>query len=632
MTGGPDGKLTCWLKNKARAEFSLHVKDLRAMKVIARDETGMMTCALDAPNDPLFSNQAVKQWQIVTAGGASYHVNIRSDLLRNQSDIQLRVAMVAGDGVIRESVLNWEDSDNLKVTDSTLQNTGPFTLGGNGDVPGVISLDCLDGFIVAGTDGNDIWEVDADPQVMVEGQSGAVTGIAPHPLRPNLYCTACGDGSVYVWDSVLRKSLRSFEIRRGRDSHGPGVQNAPRTNDNLKVRGKKPIMKAGELLRPKVCCFSNQGDLFAIGTGGDFGGVVGSPDHPDKGGVIQVFAVTAEMFQPEELHDGEAEWAPTKLCELHEAAEGIEAVRFSPDGRLLAAADRDNFINIYNVEDGFRRVGKCVGHSSAVLQVDWSADGKMLMSNSMDHEVKYWDRRGRPTADQTQRDQIWDSWTCQLGFPVMGIWDDNMDGTDINSVHRSQRGGHLVATDDSGGVRLLNYPCVIDKAPAKVYGGHCSHVPNVRWLAGDKQVVSVGGHDQTLFQWVVEGDDDTPPDYGVAAKGADKAALAAARRDNEKKEEQDREEERYQQKLTHRTRPNRSGRQPGSGAGVREALGKVAGAGAGKLRVNLRVKELQGVVRSYSEQLRVLQSEINDLELEQIMDAERDDAIVAAES
>ena len=87
MTGGPDGKLTCWLKNKARAEFSLHVKDLRAMKVIARDEAGIMTCALDAPTDPLFSNQAVKHWRIVTAGGASHHVIILLDPFKKQLDI-----------------------------------------------------------------------------------------------------------------------------------------------------------------------------------------------------------------------------------------------------------------------------------------------------------------------------------------------------------------------------------------------------------------------------------------------------------------------------------------------------------------------------------------------------------------
>ena len=74
-------------------------------------------------------------------------------------------------------------------------------------------------------------------------------------------------------------------------------------------------------------------------------------------------------------------------------------------------------------------------------------------------------------------------------------------------MHRSSRGGHLVAADDSGQVHLLNYPCVIDKAPRKELGGHCSHVPNVRWLAGDRRVVSAGGHDRTLFQWAVEGDD-----------------------------------------------------------------------------------------------------------------------------
>jgi hypothetical protein len=95
VTGGPDGKLTCWKKNKAHtlkaetpeatgAEFSLHVKDLRAMKVIARDETDMMICAQDAPGNPLFSNQAVKQWRIVTAGGAPHQVRACLDLSQKQ--------------------------------------------------------------------------------------------------------------------------------------------------------------------------------------------------------------------------------------------------------------------------------------------------------------------------------------------------------------------------------------------------------------------------------------------------------------------------------------------------------------------------------------------------------------------
>eukprot|EP00959_Pyramimonas_sp_CCMP1952_P074099 1548515-Pyramimonas_sp.AAC.1 len=34
----------------------------------------------------------------------------------------------------------------------------------------------------------------------------------------------------------------------------------------------------------------------------------------------------------------------------------------------------------------------------------------------------------------SQANQQWHSWTCTLGFPVMGIWQEGNDGTDINSV------------------------------------------------------------------------------------------------------------------------------------------------------------------------------------------------------
>ena len=213
----------------------------------------------------------------------------------------------------------------------------------------------------------------------------------------------------------------------------------------------------------------------------------------------------------------------------------------------------------------------------------------------MDHEALFWDIRGRPCMDQSQRDTEWDSWTCQLGFGVMGIWSDNMDGTDINAVHRSSRGGHIVAADDNGQVRMLNFPCVIDKAPAGVYGGHCSHVPNVMWLADDRRVCSVGGHDRTLFQWRIAGDDDTPPDYGAAGKG-NKAQMAAAREQNAKKGRQDEDEAGRQHRQAHQR--------------------EMAVVGATKdLRIELRVRELKSVVQSQQDQLKAKQDEIQALQL-----------------
>ena len=71
----------------------------------------------------------------------------------------------------------------------------------------------------------------------------------------------------------------------------------------------------------------------------------------------------------------------------------------------------------------------------------------------------------------------------------------------MNSVHRSSDGQHLITGDDFGNVKLFNAPCVVHHAPAKVYGGHSSHVMNVRWLLGDGGVVSVGGWDEGVFLW-----------------------------------------------------------------------------------------------------------------------------------
>ena len=35
-----------------------------------------------------------------------------------------------------------------------------------------------------------------------------------------------------------------------------------------------------------------------------------------------------------------------------------------------------------------------------------------------------------------QRDAQWDTWTCVLGFNVMGVWQKYSDGTDIHALCR----------------------------------------------------------------------------------------------------------------------------------------------------------------------------------------------------
>ena len=61
------------------------------------------------------------------------------------------------------------------------------------------------------------------------------------------------------------------------------------------------------------------------------------------------------------------------------------------------------------------------------------------------------------------------------------------------------------AGDDLSHVRLLNYPCVVEEAPAKVYNGHSSHVTNIRFSSDDTWVCSVGSRDRAVLQWRTRG-------------------------------------------------------------------------------------------------------------------------------
>ncbi|XP_042296167.1 echinoderm microtubule-associated protein-like 3 isoform X2 [Sceloporus undulatus] len=191
--------------------------------------------------------------------------------------------------------------------------------------------------------------------------------------------------------------------------------------------------------------------------------------------------------------------------------EQLSVVRYSPDGDFLAIGSHDNFIYIYSVEDSghkYIRFGRCTGHSSFITHLDWSKDGKFIMSNSGDYEILYWDVANGCKLLRNRfenRDREWASYTCVLGFHVFGVWPDGSDGTDINSLCRSHNERVVAVADDFCKVHLFQYPCAKPKAPSHVYRGHGSHVTNVRFTHNDGYLISMGGKDTSIFQWRVQG-------------------------------------------------------------------------------------------------------------------------------
>ena len=70
----------------------------------------------------------------------------------------------------------------------------------------------------------------------------------------------------------------------------------------------------------------------------------------------------------------------------------VNHVNFSPDGRFVVSSSFDNSIKLW---DGIRGtfISTLRGHVAPVYQTAWSADNRLLVSCSKDTTLKVWDIR-----------------------------------------------------------------------------------------------------------------------------------------------------------------------------------------------------------------------------------------------
>ncbi|HEY2795497.1 MAG TPA: WD40 repeat domain-containing protein, partial [Micromonosporaceae bacterium] len=73
---------------------------------------------------------------------------------------------------------------------------------------------------------------------------------------------------------------------------------------------------------------------------------------------------------------------------FNEQADDVEMSAFHPNRNLVATASRDHRLRIYDF-DG-RLVHCCTGHTADVISVDWSHDGREVVTSSDDGTVKRW--------------------------------------------------------------------------------------------------------------------------------------------------------------------------------------------------------------------------------------------------
>ncbi|NCS57349.1 MAG: WD40 repeat domain-containing protein, partial [Microcystis aeruginosa G11-04] len=154
----------------------------------------------------------------------------------------------------------------------------------------------------------------------------------------------------------------------------------------------------------------------------------------------------------------------------------VYSVNFSPDGKTLVSGSWDNTIKLWDVETG-QEIRTLKGHDNSVYSVNFSPDGKTLVSGSADNTIKLWN--------------------VETGQEIRTLKGHD---SSVRSVNFSPDGKTLVSGSGDKTIKLWN---VETGQEIRTLKGHDSVVYSVNFSPDGKTLVS-GSDDKTIKLWNVE--------------------------------------------------------------------------------------------------------------------------------
>ena len=196
----------------------------------------------------------------------------------------------------------------------------------------------------------------------------------------------------------------------------------------------------------------------------------------------------------------------------------VNSVVFSPDGKSIASASRDNTVIIWDIKTG-NSIKTLQGHTDTVKSVVFSPDSKYIASGSLDKTIKIWDVETGSILHTLKGHK---NFVLSVAFSHDGkyiasgsndntirIWDVNT-GNQINILkgHKSSVCSVTFSPDGkyitSGSLdRTIIIWDVETGNQIKIFKGHKSSVCSVTFSPDGKYITS-GSLDRTIIIWDVE--------------------------------------------------------------------------------------------------------------------------------
>ena len=206
-----------------------------------------------------------------------------------------------------------------------------------------------------------------------------------------------------------------------------------------------------------------------------------------------------------------------KAIRLDYKGKGIYAYAFSPDVKRVLSGDRDNTVQLWNVETG-RCLRVLEGHTAAVWSVAWRADQRRALSGADDNTVRLWDvETGRCLrafeghtsyvhsvvwgADHRRalsgsHDQTVRLWDVETGRCLRVL--ETHPGKVLRVAWRADQRHALASATDT-----LQLWDVETGRCLRVLEGHTDPIWSAAWSADQRHALS-GATDKTLRLWDVE--------------------------------------------------------------------------------------------------------------------------------
>lgn len=287
----------------------------------------------------------------------------------------------------------------------------------------------------------ELWQVERSVEMaMLRGQSEPVLNLAFDSSSRRL-AAAASDGTVRIWDpatrheiAVLRGASQAVDFTSAGELVTGDRQGAVHVWD-LKTQSEQRVLSSG-----------SSASFVRLVAANPKGGEIAAGLSDQTRSVVWLW---------------NSQGGPGR--EILKLERSVEALAWSPDGRLLASGGSGQVIHIWDREAGKER-SSLTGSRGTITHLAFSADGQRLASTSRDGAIRVWNlRTGNPLLT--------------LGGQILGGKGHWMEAVALRAD------GLLAAVGDNGRVFLRTLPSGRPRATVSLFDHPILHeLENYSWL------------------------------------------------------------------------------------------------------------------------------------------------------